>query len=423
MKKCVLLLFFFVSLTGLAQTNYQETVAENTLKENREKLRIELIENTINRNFEQPISKENEHLFESACNAIIQFQLSGPKIIQGLDKMFLKYFILSDETKLSLLEAAYSLYPKEYRNTISSIMSFEKNPKLFSVCVLYMYRLNPTPQNAENLNDLILKRFSDASNVEILAELEKHLEYYDLFKKDNIPPIKELFQYQQVLRTKIVYSFQRWNRDYPGMAIIQNEDGSFVRDSTGKLLVIQQLARAGSNLPYFITNGNTPQGIFSIQGSEISKLPFIGPTPNLQLQMPLEDSLANFFHSGYDSSLNRLEQYKNLMPTSWRIYDPMMESFAAGKIGRTEIIAHGTTISSSYFQGKPYFPISPSQGCLTAKEIWNESTGKLASSDQLKLYKAFFSTPGNKGYLMVINLNNRTEPVTRQEIEKLVENF
>jgi hypothetical protein len=27
-------------------------------------------------------------------------------------------------------------------------------------------------------------------------------------------------------------------------------------------MVFQQLARSGSDLPYFITNGSTPQGIF-----------------------------------------------------------------------------------------------------------------------------------------------------------------
>ena len=65
----------------------------------------------------------------------------------------------------------------------------------------------------------------------------------------------------------MIYSFQRWNRDYPGMAIIQNGDGSFARDSLGNLLIFQQLARSASDLPYFITSGSTPQGIFSVQGT------------------------------------------------------------------------------------------------------------------------------------------------------------
>ena len=43
-----------------------------------------------------------------------------------------------------------------------------------------------------------------------------------------------------------------------GLAIIQNADGKFERDERGRLIAVRQLARSGSNLPYFITNGNTP---------------------------------------------------------------------------------------------------------------------------------------------------------------------
>jgi hypothetical protein len=337
--------------------------------------------------------------------------------------MFLKYFTLSYDSKRSLLETAYSLFPKEFKNTISSITGFEKDPKLFAICELYMYRLDPTEKNANFLIELIEKKFPYSSNIEFTSELSNYLHYNELFKKDSIPPVKDLFEYQQVLNTKIIYSFQRWNRDYPGLAVIQNADGNFVKDSSGKLETIIQLARAGSNLPYFITNGNTPQGVFSIQGTAVSKLPFIGPTPNIQLQMPLEDSLSLYFHTGFDSIKSTLDNYKELLPPSWRSHDPILEAYTAGKNERKEIIAHGTTIAPIYFQGKSYAPISPSQGCLTAKEIWDENSGKLISSEQWKLYNAFISTPGDKGYLIVINLDNKNLPVTRQEVEKLLKGF
>jgi hypothetical protein len=283
-----------------------------------------------------------------------------------------------------------------------------------------MYRLEPSEKKSGEINKLIEKRFPGYDTSIMLTELIGFLEYNELFKKDSLPPIRDLIQYQQVLHTKIVYSFQRWNRDYTGLAIVQNEDGSFARDSSGQLVTIQQLARAGSNLPYFITNGNSPQGVFSIQGTASSQLPFIGPTPNLQLLMPFEDSASKYFHTGYDSTQPILENYRRLFPPSWRKQDQMMEALTAGKLGRTEIIAHGTTMPPSSFIGKSYYPISPSQGCLTAKETWDEKTGQLISSDQWKLFKAFSSTPGEKGYLIVINLDNKKAPVTRQEIEKII---
>ena len=101
----------------------------------------------------------------------------------------------------------------------------------------------------------------------------------------------------------------------------------------------------------------------------------------------------------------------------------MTEAWNAGKAGRTEIIAHGTTIDPDYYKGRPFYPLTPSQGCLTAKEIWNVTTGHLLVSEQLNLVSAFMSTPGTKGYLYVINLDDQQKPVTREELEALVRRF
>jgi hypothetical protein len=101
----------------------------------------------------------------------------------------------------------------------------------------------------------------------------------------------------------------------------------------------------------------------------------------------------------------------------------MLEAFLAGRAGRSEIIAHGTTIDPDYFQNKPFYPISPTLGCLCAREIWDPATGRLVESDQQLLSDSYVKAPGNDGYLFVINLDQRTEPVSRKELEMLVEAF
>ena len=206
------------------------------------------------------------------------------------------------------------------------------------------------------------------------------------------------------------------------MAIIQFSDGSFAKDTIGKLLSFQQLARSASDLPYFITNGSTPQGMYRIKGTEVSHNNFIGPTPNIQLIMPNEsDSL--FWHTTYDSSTNALTNYLQLLPSIWQNYLPMQEVFTAGKAGRTEIIAHGTTIDPDYFKDKPYYPLTPTLGCLCAKELWNIFNGRFLESDQFTLTKTFLATPSTMGYLMVVNLDNQYKPVSIEEIEKVVKQF
>lgn len=266
----------------------------------------------------------------------------------------------------------------------------------------------------------MVEQFPVYDSNDLLLELEKYLSYQEQFRKKATPSLQDLFKYQQQKGNKIIYSFQRWNRDYPGIAIVQNADGSFVTRSDGHIMIFEQLARSGSSLPYFLTNGNSPQGIYSILGTAVANNNFIGPTPNIQMIMPYEDSLKKFFHNDWDSSIVPMTAYQQLLPPSWRNYQPLTESFFAGKIGRSEIIAHGTTIDPEYFKDKPYYPISPTLGCLCAKEIWNVTSGRLLVSEQFNLYSAFTSTPGNKGYLIVINIDDQQKAVTREEVEAIV---
>ncbi len=46
---------------------------------------------------------------------------------------------------------------------------------------------------------------------------------------------------------------------------------------------------------------------------------------------------------------------------------------------------HGSTDEIKYFEEQPFYPLTPTRGCLSSKEIWSEKTGKSVDSDQLKL--------------------------------------
>jgi hypothetical protein len=201
------------------------------------------------------------------------------------------------------------------------------------------------------------------------------------------------------------------------------------------------LARSGSDLPYFMTNGSTPQGIYSIQGMGTSHINFIGPTPNIQLILPNEGKWDHYFHVPNggdpkavkateqaadpieDSTADPLLRYRALLPPGWRDYAPMMEAWTAGRIGRTEIIAHGTTIDPEYFSGRPFYPLTPTMGCLCAKELWNPTSGHLLVSEQFNLISAFSSTPGDKGWLYVIDVDDQRKPVSREEVEAWVKRY
>jgi hypothetical protein len=112
-----------------------------------------------------------------------------------------------------------------------------------------------------------------------------------------------------------------------------------------------------------------------------------------------------------------------LLPESWKNFRAVHESFRAGAIGRTEIIAHGTTIDPDYFKDKPYYPYSPTLGCLCSAEIWDSSRGTIKDSEQLRLVNGFVRSPGTTGYLIVIDYFNQKRALSLADIEPFVTSF
>jgi len=365
----------------------------------------------------------NENQFQAALWSISQYMLKNDTTRRIVDSLFAAYGNIGIDTRQNLMEVVYGLYPKTYLQKIKTIWPAEKNPKLIATMFAYMKKAGFTKTDSLNIISWINAELADGDSSHLFTPLKTLIT--TTAKQKNLPALTSLFANQQKLGCKIIYSFQRQNRDFSGIAIVQNADGSFVKDDNGQVKTFVQLARSASNLPYFITNGSTPQGIFRIDSTDISKNQLIGPTPNIQLRMPFEIPADSFFVQVNESVLtdeDYLQSYQSLLPESWKI-PAMTESFYAGRAGRSAIIAHGTTINPTYFKKQPFYPATPTLGCLCAQEIWNPSTGKLLVSDQLEMVNGFLATPGADGYLMVINLDNKAANVSRAEIAAMVKAY
>lgn len=422
-----LLALLLLETTVPAQSRREDIYSGFVLYSKRTEFDKELRDRVVTATFAQTPDRDNEYRFESACLAISQFLLTGREVTQGFDKLFIQYDSLEYDTKRALLEAVYATHPTQYATQVQAALNKESHPKLFAMCAAYLFRYDTSTNNLNNIKIRMVEQFADYDSLDLLVNLEQYLNTFEQNRQHRTPDLPALFQYQASHRQKAVYSFQRWNRDYPGMAIVQDASGRFMRHPDGRLMIFEQLARSASNLPYFITNGSTPQGVYSIQGTAVSGNTLIGPTPNFQLIMPNEDKWEKYFQlplgMAWDSTQDSLQAYLQLLPPSWRSYAPVKEAFYAGRIGRTEIIAHGTAINPEYFKDKPFYPLTPTNGCLCAKELWNVTNGRLLVSEQFNLVSTFMSTPGSKGYLFVINLDDQQAPVTRAELEKWVKAY
>lgn len=423
----VLLLPAFIQVVH-GQPRREDLYSVSVLYQRRVALEKDLRERITGRNMSLPLDSNSEDKYMSACWAVSQFLIWTPEVAHGFGTLFDNYTALSYDTKKALLEAVYAVAPTRYTTPINNILEKEEDPKLFSLCAVYLYRADTSTENSNTLKIRMVEKFPDYDSLPLLHELADYLSYHSQRQKKRSPDLSSLFTYQRANKQKTVYSFQRWDRDYPGLAVVQGEDGRFIRDGQGRLQVFQQLARSGSDLPYFITNGSTPQGVYSMQGTDVSRINFIGPTPNLQLLMPFEGSWEKYFQLADDTSqqqapIDSLQMYLRLLPPDWQLYSPMLEVWSAGQAGRTEIIAHGTTIDPEYFKDKPFYPLTPTMGCLCAKELWNPTSGHPLVSEQLNLVSAFLSAPGKKGYLYVINVDDQHKPVTRAEVETWVKKW
>jgi hypothetical protein len=213
----------------------------------------------------------------------------------------------------------------------------------------------------------------------------------------------------------VVFSFQRADRQRVGLAMVRGADGRFVRNADGSFFNIAHLALALSNLPGTITNGNTPQGLFTIVGAGTATNPWIGPTPYLHAKVPKEATVAEYEHAAIEGEWSEA-RYESFLPASWRGYFPFRETWLAGLAGRDDMLLHGTTINPEYYRNDPYFPGTPSAGCLVAMEYWSKSDGRLVHSDQLALAKAFTAGGIDQGYLVVVELDDRSMPVNLADV-------
>jgi hypothetical protein len=331
-----------------------------------------------------------------------------------LNKAFEAIDQRSHSFQRALMEVVYDLYPKNFTQEAVNLMQNTDNPKIYAMTAEYLLRHDESPFSKDEIISLMKDKFTDWQNDAILFML--HSRVSNEFQQ-KLPNVQELLKHDFGEKNTVIFSFQRKDRNYPGITIVRKPNGSFLRNDNGEIFYISHLAKSMSELPSYLTNGNSPKGIYSLQGIGYSDNVFIGPSPNLQMRMPYEADPKNYFHGAVKDTSWKKEYYSNLLPESWKNYLPVYEAYYAGKAGRTEIIAHGTTIDPAFHRDKAYYPNTPSLGCLTAVEKWSPKTGRLEESNQIKFMNALKKANPKKGFFILIELNDKKEQVSLEEIK------
>lgn len=376
-----------------------------------------MVDTTIRQYLSQPAADSTEGEWNEAFWSIELLAYKDDFVKKKLTEAWQKADSLSEYFQKNLIEVCYAVYPTEFKKPVNDLLISTVSIPVFIRCTEYLLQADASLVTRNTLQNLIDTKFKGDANPGLIV-LQSRLKSWS--KTESLPPLQDILNKNFLANQTVVYSFQRKDRDYPGIVVIRRPDGSFVKNSDSSYFYTSQLARAVTNYPFYVTNGNTPQGIFRWTGFGISGLAFIGPTPNLQMVMPYEVKPSVFFN---DTTLVNAawqqEMYASLLPATWKNYEGMYESFYAGAVGRSAIIMHGTTVDPAYYKGKLYYPQTPSLGCLCSYEEWN-AKGIRVKSNQQQIDDALDSFDASNGYVVVVELNDAKKSVTIDEVKQFM---
>lgn len=338
---------------------------------------------------------ENEKAYQSAFWASELMLKKSPSGFEILKQGLSQFYIFSANYKRSILQHAYTLYTDEFNSEFDSLIQREHDEKLFAIMASYLIRNDKDKQMP--LLKLMYNRFPTWREHPLLIAFSIDNSTKEIITEKQIA---ELIAFRKKTKESSFFVFVTKNRDVPGILMIQNASGEMLNEN-GDTLKFRILARSITNLPEYITNGNTPQGVYSVQGFSSSDNIFIGKSPTIITALPFEVSVSEFIHEKKRNDWS-LDEYNRLFPESWKSLTKKNMAYYAGKAGRSEIIIHGTTIDTEFYKSKRYYPFTPSLGCLCLLERWNFKDGSLIESEQLRLVKALKSNNLRNGLMYVI---------------------
>ncbi len=315
-----------------------------------------------------------------------------------------------------LLTAAYTLYAFDAAPLLRPLLPQLATPREFAIAA-YALMQSRQPADLALIQSQLAQRDRDEPRLQALAMAVSAAQGVPQPAR---PPLADLLAIRPGY--PVVFSFQRPGRQQMGLALVRQADGRFVRRADGGLFNVEQLALSSSGLPGTITLGNTPQGLFTIQGAgRAATNIWIGPTPYLHTKVPGEASVAEYEQRApaADEPGWTLDRYRALLPASWRDYAPLQEAWLAGRAGRDEMLMHGSTIDPRYYAGSRFYPGTPSDGCLVAMEYWSPE-GVLVHSDQIALLQAFTAQGRDRGYMVLVELDAAPTPVALAEVIQAV---
>ncbi len=208
-----------------------------------------------------------------------------------------------------------------------------------------------------------------------------------------------------------VYMFCRQDRSYPCLMVIKEPNGGLHRLADHTLWSQPSLGFSRHHKNYNQSNGNTPAGVFRIDG-------------------PMTDTDRSFAFGKFGRlMINMIEKsgdeelQKSLLPPSSQNETWWQEAVVARDMGRGLFRIHGTGVPS--MPGTHFYPFVGTSGCVAKRENNYDGVKYVDQRlflNELMVASGFSPTPENelkiRGLLYVINLDNNHGAVTLEDLAR-----
>lgn len=202
----------------------------------------------------------------------------------------------------------------------------------------------------------------------------------------------------------------RKNRTYPCLFVMKDIFDQFVTDEKGEMWSMPALAHSWRELPFNITNGETPTGVHTID----SVMPYAN---NQEVFGKFRRLILNWIPS--DKYMADFLPQTSTLSSWWK------QASIARDVGRLYLRIHGTGKVNEDPHSN-YYPHVGTSGCISVreglydKEYYDQRLLLDKMMESMQMAPSYSEEVHLSGVLYVVNLNRDKKPVSLDEIQKIV---
>lgn len=336
---------------------------------------------------------------------------NSPEALAFLENEIPLHYDLVQKLRLGILRIKYNranVLPEDVSAEISSAL---KSPQvdLKIVYLIAAYESELMKTGHKSMIELARKHGSyydiidDADRVKDITTDE----VADLF---NMTPDVTTYMNGEYVKSVKIFMFCRNNRLFPCLMVMKNVHGEAVRLENGTLWSNPSLASSARGLPSYQRNGNTPEGVLTIDS--------VMPSADQQTSYgKFRRMILNFVPKSKNESL-----IKSLLPASSHESEWWRNGVVSRDIGRNLLRIHGTG-KINLDPTTPYFPFMRTSGCIAQKEntydgVTFQNQRNLLDSvmKAMDMAPTYANEPNIKGLLYIIEIDDKNAAVELEDL-------